>query len=174
MLYFVFYVYLFCLQPISCIEPPFIAAHEFHVSKCVIDCKKSEEAIQVALHIFIDDLEEALRQQGADKLFICTEKESKKAEKYMIRYLQNHFKIIVNEEAVEYNFIGKEISDDIQAVWCYLEVENVNTINSLELRNDILMEVFDDQRNIINLKVDGTEEFLMFDKGNASKTFNYE
>ncbi len=148
-------------------------AHEFHVSKCVIECNEEAKAIQVSLHIFIDDLEEALRQQGADKLFICTEKESKKAEKYLNRYLQRHFVLIVNNKKVEYEFIGKEISDDLAAVWCYLEVKDIKRIKSMELKNDILMEIFDDQRNIISLTYNKKEEYMMFDKGNSTETINF-
>ena len=147
--------------------------HEFHISKCVIDCNKEAQAIQVSLHIFIDDLEEALRQQGADKLFICTEKESEKAETYVSRYLEQHFVLTVNNEKVKYNFIGKEISKDLQAVWCYLEVTDITDVQSIQLKNDILMEVFDDQRNIIALNANDKEEFLMFDRSNYSKTIDF-
>ena len=150
-----------------------LAVHEFHISKCVIECNEEAKAIQVSLHIFIDDLEEALRQQGADKLFICTEKESEKAEKYMNRYLQRHFVLIVNGEQVEYEFIGKEISKDLAAVWCYLEFKDITEIKSIELKNDLLMEVFDDQRNIISLSANDKEEYLMFDRDNATKTINF-
>ncbi len=161
---------------LSFINPSIIEStdlHEFHISKCVIECNEETKAIEVSLHIFIDDLEEALRQQGADKLFICTEKESKKAEKYLNRYLQNHFVLNVNGEKVEYEFLGKEISEDLAAVWCYLEVKDVTEISSLELKNDLLMEVFDDQRNIISLSANDKEEYLMFDRDNASKTINF-
>ena len=147
--------------------------HEFHISKCVIECKAEQKAIQVSLHIFIDDLEEALRQQGADKLFICTEKESKKAEKYMKRYLEQRFDLKVNGTSIEYEFLGKEISKDLAAVWCYLEFTNVEDIKSLELKNDILMEVFDDQRNIISLSANDKDDYIMFDKNKSSKTFNF-
>ena len=137
------------------------SVHEFHLSKCIIECNDEAKAIQVSLHIFIDDLEEALRQQGADKLFICTEKESAKAEKYMNRYLQKHFVLVVNEEKVEYEFIGKEISKDLAAVWCYFEVKDITEVKNIDLKYDLLMEVFDDQRNIISLTVNDKEEFIM-------------
>lgn len=161
------------LNPASICPTNDAEAHEFHISKCVIECNAEAKAIQVSLHIFIDDLEEALRQQGADKLFICTEKESKKAEKYLNRYLQRHFVLIVNNEQVAYEFIGKEISDDLAAVWCYLEFKDISAIKSIELKNDLLMEVYDDQRNIISLSANDREEYMMFDKGNATKTINF-
>jgi len=172
MLMLLIYVLLSFFNPIT---GPVVenVVHEFHISKCVIECKAETKAIEVSLHIFIDDLEEALRQQGADKLFICTEKETEKAETYMNRYLQKHFVLIVNGAPIEYEFIGKEISKDLQAVWCYLEFTNVGPVETIELTNDILMDVFDDQRNIISLSANDKEEFLMFDISNSSKTINF-
>ena len=41
------------------------------------------------------------------------------------------------------------------------------------MKNDILMEVFDDQRNIIALNANDKEEFLMFDRSNYSKTIDF-
>lgn len=140
--------------------------HQFHVSKCQIDYSSQEQALQITLHLFIDDLEAALQLQGAENLYICTPKEHKKAEKYIGRYLKQHFNLVVNEATVDYDFLGKEQSDDLQAVWCYLEIPNVNQLNSLEITNSLLMEAFEDQKNIVQFKnANGKQGYFMFQKG---------
>ena len=145
---------------------PADAAHEFHISKCQIDFDEATEALQVTLHIFLDDLEEALKAQGADKMFLCTDKEHEKAEKYLFRYLQQRFKLIVNGEEVSFEFVGKEQSEDLQAVWCYLEVSNVKILNSIEVTNSLLMEIFDDQKNIVHIMAPGGKQgYFLFQKG---------
>ena len=144
-------------------------AHEFHLSKCQIEYSESDQALQIMLHVYLDDLEEALRQQGADKLFLCTDKEHEKAEKYLFRYLQQRINMVVNEQAVEYEFVGKEQSDDLQAVWCYLEVTNIDTVESIEIKNNLLMEVFDDQKNVVHIVVDKNKQgYFLFHKGQES------
>lgn len=125
--------------------------HEFHLSKSLVEYNASEKAIQVSMHIFLDDLEEALRKQGKDQLHICTTKESAEAEAHLEAYIRDHFKMIVNGKAVEFNFLGKEPSEDYQAAWCYIEVEGVETLKDIEIRNDLLMEIFDDQKNVVQL-----------------------
>jgi len=125
--------------------------HEFHVSKCLIEYNEKEQALQITLHLFIDDLEEALRLQGADKLFICTEKEHEEAEGYIAKYLQQKFTVGLEGKVRDYHFLGKEISEDLMAVWCYLEIENVPDINQLHVKNALLMDAFDDQKNIIRI-----------------------
>jgi len=147
---------LITLLILSCfsLSPPSTAdwLHEFHLSKCEIDYNTGENALQISMHIFIDDLETALAREGKEKLYICTEKEAEKAEMYLVDYLTRHFQLQVNGQPVTYNFIGKEVSEDLQAVWCYLEVESVNQINRLSVINNILMETFDDQKNIVSIK----------------------
>jgi hypothetical protein len=143
--------------------------HKFHVSKCQIEFNFPEKALQISMHIFIDDLEEALRNQGFGKLFIGTEKESDQADEYLLQYLNDHFILNVNDQNVEYEFIGKETSEDLQAIWCYLEITNIETVESLAVENSLLMEVFADQKNIIHIMMPNKKQgYFMLEKGKSS------
>ncbi|MFT7603922.1 MAG: hypothetical protein ACI8VT_001490, partial [Saprospiraceae bacterium] len=65
-----------------------------------------------------------------------------------------------------FEFIGKEQSEDLQAVWCYLEVTNIKFFNSIEVTNSLLMEVFEDQKNIVHIKApDNKQGYFLFQKG---------
>lgn len=151
-----------------------IQEHEFHISKCLIEYNEPEKALQVTLHVFIDDLEEALRQQGADKLFICTEKEVEKAEGYIYKYLQQKLKISLEGQPMEYTFVGKEVSEDLAAVWCYLEIENIESFNQLHVKNSIFLESFDDQKNIISVIGPNKKKgYLLFNRGKNEETLEF-
>jgi len=148
--------------------------HEFHVSKCSIDYDAEDKALQITVHIFIDDLEEALRQQGADELFIATEKETEDVNQYIDKYLQQRFEVLVENQLVDFEFLGKETSEDLQAIWCYMEITDLESINSLTISNQILMEIYDDQKNIINIT--GPEKkkaYFLFLKGNSTETIHF-
>lgn len=152
------------------IAPP----HEFHISKCLIEYNEKEKALQVTLHLFIDDLEDALKAQGADELFICTEKESEKAEEYIYKYLQQKLEISLDEQAVDYTFLGKEMSEDMVAVWCYLELENVESFNQLYVKNRILLDTFDDQKNIISIIGPQKKKgYLLFNNSKDEETLEF-
>ncbi len=151
-----------------------IPVHEFHISKTLIEYNEKENALQFTLHIFIDDLEEALRQQGADKLFICTEKEAEKADDYIYKYLQQKLKIKVDDKAVEYTFVGKEVSEDLVAVWCYLEIENIDSFSKLYIKNNTLVETFDDQKNIISVSGPNKQKgYLLFNQAKSEETLEF-
>lgn len=147
--------------------------HDFHVSKCVVDFKPQEEALQISLHLFIDDLEEALRQQGHHDLLICTERESKQAESIMKSYLQQHLQLYVNDKASTFTFIGKEMSDDLSGVWCYLEITGVETLNALKVKNNLLFEIFDDQKNIVSIIGPNHQATLLFQEGQDWKNVKF-
>ena len=126
--------------------------HDIHLSTCLIEYNQVEKALQITLHIYIDDLEDALELEGHKDLYICTKKEAALAEAHMEAYLRKHFILSVNGQEVNYNFLGKEVSDDFLAAWCYIEVENVNSLSELGVTNDVLLELYDDQRNVIQMK----------------------
>ncbi len=137
--------------------------HDFHLSKCDIDYSREESSLQVSISIFIDDLELALKQQGHDSLSICTQKEAGNAELLILEYLQSHLLLNVDGSQVLLEWVGKEISEDLAAVWCYLQVSNVHPQKFIAVTNDVLMELFDDQQNLVKLQYDKQKKsFFLF------------
>ena len=148
--------------------------HEFHISKCQIEYSEPDSALQITLHLFIDDLEEALRKQGKDKLFIATEKEDKQAEAYLFEYLKERLELDVNEERASYTFIGKEPSEDLQAIWCYLEIPNLKMVSDLSVSNTLLLEVFEDQKNIVSVMGPNKKQgYFLFQLGSSTEQMQF-
>jgi hypothetical protein len=149
-------------------------AHEFHVSKCEIDYNTSENALQITLHIFLDDLELSMLAQGAEKQFLCTEKELENAETVYFEYLKENFQINLNNgELADYQWIGKEISDDLAAVWTYLEVPNVTDLSGISVKNTVLMDVHDDQKNIVQIKGGGARGYFLLQRGKEKQSVSF-
>jgi hypothetical protein len=154
--------------------PSNAALHDIHLSKALIEYNEAEKAIQVSMHLFLDDLEEALRRKGLDDLYFCTKKEDEFAEAYLEAYLREHFILTVNGEEMEYNFLGKEPSGDYQGAWCYIEVENVAQLSIINIQNNLLMEIFDDQKNVIQLIGPNNKRgTILFQKGRETETVKF-
>lgn len=150
------------------------AVHQFHLSKCLIEYNEAEAAIQVSMHLFIDDLEDALRKQGADKLFLCSEKEASDAETHLERYISKHLKVSVNGQPLTFSFLGKEPSEDLLGVWCYLEAVNVRSLKEISVTYDILMEAFEDQKNVVSIRgPEKEQESFLFQKGSAHDSVSF-
>jgi hypothetical protein len=146
-----------------------VLAHDFHMSKGQIEYAAAEQSLQITLHFFIDDMEEALRRSGADKLFLGSERETAQAEDHLVAYLRRHLALTVDGKPVNFRFMGKETGDDYMGLWCYLIVEDLGQApRQISIRYDLLQEVFSDQKNILNvLGPGGKRATLLFEKDNA-------
>ncbi|RXP44825.1 hypothetical protein EC396_16840 [Lutibacter sp. HS1-25] len=140
--------------------------HKYYISLCEIEYAESKQAVQIILGIFIDDLEVVLNKEQASKLNLATEKEPKNINAIYLKYLNNNFKIKINNTAKPYRFIGKKYDDDI--VRFYLEIPNISQLNSIEVFNTSLVNEFENQQNIIKIKVNKLNKSYYLDKNNIS------
>ncbi|MEE9371493.1 MAG: DUF6702 family protein [Saprospiraceae bacterium] len=143
--------------------------HQYHLSNTEVRYNQEESALQITTRIFIDDLEETLNKMGHTALFLCTEKEPEHADGLVSQYLKERLLLSVDGELLEFTYLGKEISDDLIAVWCYLEVLNVNPQQNIEVENNVLLASFDDQKNIVNVKTDSGKRSMFILKNGANK-----
>jgi hypothetical protein len=148
--------------------------HQFHISKTDVTFKPTEKSLQITMHIFIDDLEKSLEKQGITKLYIGTEKEKQEANSLIIKYLQSNFLIKLNNKAIAYDFLGKETSNDKQAIWVYLEAKNVKDIKQIFVENKIITETYSDQKNIVQINVPSKKQgYFLLDKNKTSEMASF-
>ena len=139
--------------------------HEFHVSKTEAHYKSEQSDLQVSVHIFIDDLELALKDFSDEPIHLLTQKELPQADSLIYGYLSSKIQFLADDKHLNLSYLGKEISNDFQGVWCYLECNNVMKPKLTSIKNNLLCELYDDQKNIVSLKVDNkTKAFHILDK----------
>jgi len=127
------------------------SAHKFYVSVTKIEYKENEKSLQMIARVFIDDFETLLRERYDENITLDEKNESKQIDVYSGKYFSEKFKVKLNNEEVTYTFLGKEYEDDI--IYFYLEIDNVDKINSLEITNKIMFDLFEEQQNIIRTKI---------------------
>ena len=137
--------------------------HDFHISKTKIKYHESSQSWQISTHIFIDDLQEAILLKGVDISSIFDAQEAEYVDEAIYYYLLDNLLIEQNGRSLEFEWIGKELSEDLFAVWIYLEVPSSALYGDLRIDNNILVELFDDQSNITVLELPGRKkEYLTF------------
>ena len=137
--------------------------HDFHVSKVDVEYNVKTSAFEITGHIFIDDLEDALRLKGQDSLYLCTKREVENADEFVEAYLNDRMKITLDGVETRYNYLGKEISDDLMALWFYLEIEDAQPVESISVKCSLLMELFDDQTNLVKIQYSNRQKkYFMF------------
>jgi len=145
--------------------------HKFHLSLTKINFNKKEQAVQITMRCFIDDIENTVNKKENCNLELDTKLESKKSDSLLQNYLLQNFKISINKEKTKWNYIGKEYSNDI--VYFYLEIDSVSTISSIQVENKVLLNDFDDQQNVIKLNINNQQKTFLLKNNSFLKSFNF-
>ena len=136
-----------------------MALHKFYVAIYQINYVPQKKMIQITSRIFLDDLNDALENKYHKKTFIGTEKETPEDEVMLKKYLAEKFALKVNGQLKPMVFLSKELENNV--VICYLYIKEVTKINSLEVQNSIITEVYSEQQNIIQSNINGVKENLL-------------
>ena len=144
-------------------------AHPFYVSVTQIDHK--EQALQITLKVFVEDLETVLKEAGNPALNLGEPMEHAQAEKFIEAYLNQKFHVKVNGSQLPYQFVGKEVEDD--AVWIYLEITNVDQVKELEVYNTIITEKYEGQTNLVHTFINKEKKSLILNKHTPSDKLLY-
>ena len=147
------------------------AVHPFYISVCQVDHNPDTGALEMSFRIFMDDLELALEAMGTERLHLGTEREAEKTDLYIGRYLARHVVIEINGRRVNTAFLGKEVDPD--AIWCFVEVENIPVLESMTMTNTLLLETYEDQVNLVHVNANGQKKSLIFDIQQVTQTLDF-
>lgn len=150
------------------------AAHDFHISRCEINYETKSGDVQISAHIFIDDLEDAIKSTIKKQVNIGTSKEIADCDLMIESYIKNKLKISSGNKQLSYSILGKEVTADKLAVWCHFEVLGIKNIKSLHVTNTILTEIYNDQKNIVDFTVDNKKKgFTIFDTKKTEELYTW-
>ena len=148
-------IYIVSHLPIYC--------HSFHASISSFDCKKNTSTIEITMKLFTDDIEYALRSLENSDLVLDSKANLHNIDSLIFSYIKMNFVLLLNNKKTELLWIGKEIDNDI--TWCYLEIENIDKLFELKIKNSLFFSFFDDQLNICHFYCSDKPETLMFHNG---------
>jgi hypothetical protein len=126
------------------------SVHPIHISRSEINYDTDSRSLQVTVHVFIDDLEDAMVLSNLPNPKIGAKSELKNSDQLIFEYIKEKL-LIYNgtNETLKFNWIGKELGDSPLALICYLEIENVPSVKGISVKNDIIMDLHNDQVNIV-------------------------
>ena len=149
----------------------FTSAHKYYVSLTQVDYNQKSQALQMTMTVFIDDMETALNNTFNKQFNLYTEKEPEDSSQFFENYLKKHFMVKLEDKSREISFIGRKYEGDV--VYLYFEIEHVTEVETIEIQNDMLMEFFAEQKNMIKLNINGEFDSLMLTKNNAKGVLNF-
>jgi hypothetical protein len=143
----------------------FTPKHDYHVSVTQMQYNPAARSFEVSIRIFTDDLEKALSQSHSKQRFVI--KDNDQNDRFVEEYIRKSFVLTDSQKKnTPIKYVGKEQEAD--ATWVYLEIPFQGTLNGCRLLNVTLMEVFDDQVNMTNVKFQSEKKTFLFKKGQTS------
>lgn len=149
----------------------FTTIHKYYISVTQIDYLQKKQSVQITTRIFIDDLEKLLRERYDETITLAGKNEPSTADLYIERYLKEKIKIKINNKEVTLSFIGKEYDADL--IKCYLEIEGIKKIESFEISNEVLFDLYGDQQNIIKTKINSQQKSVILIPQNRSALLKF-
>lgn len=123
--------------------------HKHYVSLCEIEYVKEKKELQIIVSVFTDDLQKAIAKEK--NIDFQIDKKDSTIDSICFSYLKNHLKIDIDNNALNYNYIGKEFEGN--KTFFYLEASNINQPQILQLKNTLLIKQFKEQKNIVKLNI---------------------
>ena len=147
----------------------FSTAHKYYISNTQIEYVEAKKSIQIITRLFIDDFENVLKERYDATLTFDDDTET--IDVYIKKYLKEKLNLKINEIATDPVFLGKEI--DMGIVKCYLEIEDVSQVKTIEITNQVLFDLFEEQQNIIKLDINSKKKSYVLTKQKDSAVLNF-
>ncbi|MGB5238943.1 MAG: DUF6702 family protein [Flavobacteriaceae bacterium] len=162
--------YLFIL-----LAPLLIASslHKFYVSVTNMQYDESNQGFQITTRIFIDDLEDLLEARYEIDARLGTEQEDSQSGALIEKYLRSKILIKINGELKRFTYLGSEYKDDL--IICYMELPGIELsgLNALEIENNVLMELFEEQQNVVHIKIGEQKKSFILVRENNKGMLNF-
>lgn len=136
--------------------------HDFHNSMTKIEYNQPEKSLSVAMKIDIHDIEAAVGVALTHKDF----------EAGMRSYILSKIEITINNQPRTLKYSGKQESGEV--IWVYFEISGVEKIETIIVKNTLLIEKFSSQQNFISFNISGkkTSDICHKDKISVTKKFD--
>ncbi|WGK65179.1 DUF6702 family protein [Croceiramulus getboli] len=149
-----------------------VEQHKFYLSVSEVGYSEEDQALQVIIRVFYDDLEDVLQERYDPKIRVDETADQEVLDAWIERYLSQKFKVTVNGQARSGNFLGKRYEDD--QVVSYLEFKNVSDPKVIEVENTVLMDLTPEQKNMMHFHIKNKKKSFLLIDGNDKALLNLE
>ncbi len=144
---------------IAVINCSFTIPHKFYSSITQLTYNAKSKSAEVVITVFADDWEQALTKFHGRKVKI----EDTAIDALSLPYLQKYFEVKTANRVDTYQLIGLKLEQDIAEI--YIEIPLGNQLKNTTIAQNILLDMFEAQINIVNCNFGTTKKTLLFKKG---------
>ncbi len=125
----------------------------------------SDEILEIKIKLFRDDLEDGLRDFHGFSISIDSLNKIEKNKSLINQYINDKLTLIINNEKINFFIINYSLTNDVFEV--YFKQIFTKKTKDIKINNQLLIEIYSEQSNIMFLDVFGKK---YYDNFTASKT----
>jgi hypothetical protein len=145
--------------------------HPFHVSVVEVNHNATDKTLEISCKMFTDDFERILAKNYKTKVDLINPSDRKATDKLVSDYIKTHLQLTANGRAVQFSYLGFEREDD--AIYSFVEVTDIASLNQLGVVNQLMYDLFDDQTNLIHVTFNGSRKSTKLEYPNKEASFSF-
>ena len=152
----------------------FFPFHDFHVTHTTFHYNDASKSMEITIKVAIEALEKSIENRYSKNLdiFLHT-KEKKKIEKLIEEYFRNNLILSADKHTQEYQWVGKEFSNNLHDIYLYFEIPNYDkkeNVESITIKNTLFLDLYSYQTNIVLVELINKKYNLTFNMDNDIQT----
>lgn len=145
--------------------------HKTYLSVTEIEYSNEENSLQIISRVFIDDFERVLNERYQEEISLSYQEDLTKHKDLMQRYLNEKLHIKVDGKPVKLKLLGSKF--DADQIEMFIEADDVDDFQKITVENLMLTDMFDSQKNIVNIKKDSEVKSMLLMKYEGQKSINF-
>jgi hypothetical protein len=138
--------------------------HKFSTALFKIEHNAPKKRLEITARIFVDDLNVAIATKFKRKSNIGSNLETEEDLVFLKKYMAEKLLVIVNGKPISIEFLSKETENNV--LICYFNGNNIPKIKTFEIKNSVLIDEFENQQNIVHLKINNKKQTLLLSAEN--------
>lgn len=142
-LFFITLVPLISPQPLD---------HKFYLSVTQMEFDADKNRITAISRVFVDDLEETLRQRYDVQLALGTDREDEKASFYIRRYMEQKLTVEINNVPLKFSFAGFTYQNDQIVLLSEFSIIDSDEYE-IKVTNTLITDAYSEQQNLVHFRM---------------------
>ena len=145
--------------------------HPVHLSVTNIEYNQQKKKFEVSVRVFIDDFQKIINYKNNITLNLYKSNELPDANRYINQYVYNHLQLKVNGELIPQKkyILTKRKKEDV-TLWLYYDIKYSRNPRTIEVSDNLMTDLYSDQKNLLILTVAGNQYPFEFNKKNYKQS----
>ncbi|AGC77099.1 hypothetical protein LX97_01839 [Nonlabens dokdonensis] len=145
--------------------------HKYYISVSNATYSKEAKSVQMITRFFIDDLEDVINSRITNPIKLGDKSTIQDVYPHLKDYLDKKLQVKINGKTSIPSFLGAEYESD--QIVLYIEIPSEKMPETISMKFNAFLELFEDQKNLVHMKINGIRRTLLFDKNKSTDSVKF-